>query len=132
MSCAADDPDVLQSLPVVDATIKTDTPSGPGWHRYNGDGYGDGAGDGHPWAPSNKGTGPSVAGARRRAGEQSIQTGDAAGAAALLDAMARFSSGVGIIPEQAERVRVDRDLARRELRRIAEQRQLVAMLMRHP
>ena len=29
------------SLPVVDATIKSTTPSGPGWHRYNGDGYGD-------------------------------------------------------------------------------------------
>ena len=39
---AADDPDVAQSLPVVDATIKSDTPSGTGWHRYNGDGYGDG------------------------------------------------------------------------------------------
>ena len=33
------------------------TPSGPGWHRYNGDGYGDGASDGHPWAPSGQGTG---------------------------------------------------------------------------
>ncbi len=98
---AADDPDVLQSLPVVDATIKTDTPSGPGWHRYNGDGYGDGAGDGHPWAPSNKGTGHLWPALSSERGEQSIQTGDAAGAAALLDAMARFSSGVGILPEQA-------------------------------
>src|SRR5205814_10122811 len=40
---AANDPAVTESLPVVDATIKTNTPSGPGWHRYNGDGYGDGA-----------------------------------------------------------------------------------------
>ena len=37
----ANDPDVLQSLPVVDATIQATTASGPGWHRYNGDGYGD-------------------------------------------------------------------------------------------
>src|SRR5206468_7104951 len=51
------DPDVAASLPVVDATIGTGTPSGFGWHRYNGDGYGDGAADGHPWAPSGKGTG---------------------------------------------------------------------------
>jgi len=98
---AAGDPDVLQSLPVVDATIKSDTPSGPGWHRYNGDGYGDGAADGHPWAPSDKGTGHLWPALSSERGEQSIQTGDAAGAAALLDAMARFSSGVGILPEQA-------------------------------
>ena len=39
---AADDPDFANSLAVVDATIKSDTDSGPGWHRYNGDGYGDG------------------------------------------------------------------------------------------
>src|SRR5439155_12299733 len=31
------DPDVVRSLPVVDATIRSDTASGPGWHRYNGD-----------------------------------------------------------------------------------------------
>jgi glucoamylase len=97
---AANDPDVLQSLPVVDATIKSTTASGPGWHRYNGDGYGDGANDGHPWAPSNKGTGHLWPALSSERGEQSIQSGDAAGAASLLDAMARFSSGVGIIPEQ--------------------------------
>jgi glucan 1,4-alpha-glucosidase len=96
----ASDPDILASLPVVDQVIKSTTPSGPGWHRYNGDGYGDGADDGHPWAPSDKGTGhlwPVLSGER---GEQSIQTGDAATAAALLDSMAKFASGVGLIPEQ--------------------------------
>ena len=53
----ANDPDVARSLRVVDATIKSTTPSGPGWHRYNGDGYGDRASDGRPWAPSGQGTG---------------------------------------------------------------------------
>ena len=53
----ADDPDVLRTLPIVDATIKSTTPSGPGWHRYNGDGYGDRGSDGRPWAPSGQGTG---------------------------------------------------------------------------
>jgi glucan 1,4-alpha-glucosidase len=96
----ASDADVLQSLPVVDATIKSDTPSGPGWHRYNGDGYGDGATDGHPWAPSGQGTGHLWPVLSAERGEQSIQTGDSATAIALLDAMASFSSGVGIIPEQ--------------------------------
>ena len=95
------DPDFAQLAAVVDATIKSDTDSGPGWHRYNGDGYGDGAGDGHPWAPSDKGTGHLWPALTAERGEQSMQTGDAAGAAALLDAMARFSSGVGLIPEQA-------------------------------
>src|SRR6202048_1072261 len=42
---------VTESLPVVDTTIGATTASGAGWHRYNGDGYGDGGTDGHPWAP---------------------------------------------------------------------------------
>src|SRR5205085_3495894 len=40
---SAGDADVQSSLAVVDSTIESDTASGPGWHRYNGDGYGDGA-----------------------------------------------------------------------------------------
>ena len=97
----ASDPDILQSLPVVDATIENTTASGPGWHRYNGDGYGDGATDGHPWAPSGQGSGhlwPLLSAER---GEQALQTGNPAGGAALLDSMARFAGGVGLIPEQA-------------------------------
>jgi glucan 1,4-alpha-glucosidase len=97
---AANDADVAQSLPVVDAVIRKDTPSRPGWHRYNGDGYGDGAADGHPWAPSGQGTGHLWPVLSAERGEQSIQTGGATDAALLLDSMARFSSGVGIIPEQ--------------------------------
>ena len=96
----ANDPDVLASLPVVDKVIKSDTPSGPGWHRYNGDGYGDGASDGHPWAPSNMGTGHLWPVLSAERGEQSLATGDEAGAASLLLGMSRFSSGVGLVPEQ--------------------------------
>jgi glucoamylase len=94
------DADVTQSLPVVDATIKSDTASGPGWHRYNGDGYGDRFSDGRPWAPSGQGTGHvwPVLGAERA--EQALLTGGAASAISLLDGMARFASGVGLIPEQ--------------------------------
>jgi len=95
-----DDSDVANSLPVVDATIRSETASGPGWHRYNGDGYGDRSTDGRPWAPSGQGNGHvwPVLSAERAA--QSLQTGDVTGAAALLDGMARFASGVGLIPEQ--------------------------------
>jgi glucan 1,4-alpha-glucosidase len=96
----ASDPEVLQSLAVVDATIRSVTASGPGWHRYNGDGYGDSAGSGRPWAPTGVGTGHLWPALSAERGEQSLQTGDAAAAASLLDSMARFASGVGLIPEQ--------------------------------
>ena len=97
---AASDPAIQQSLPVVDATIESTTPGGPGWHRYNGDGYGDAASNGHPWAPTGQGTGhlwPALSGER---GENGLQTSNPAEAVALLDAMDNFASGVGLIPEQ--------------------------------
>ena len=97
---SASDPDILASLPVVDATIGANTASGPGWHRYNGDGYGDGSSDGHPWAPTGVGTGHLWPALSAERAEQSLQTGDAAGAASLLDGMDRFAGGVGLIPEQ--------------------------------
>ena len=96
----ASDPDVLASLPVVDSTIETDTTSGPGWHRYNGDGYGDGKDDGHPWAPSNKGTGHLWPVLSAERGEQDLATGDKGTAASLLLGVQKFASGVGLIPEQ--------------------------------
>ncbi|MGE5321087.1 MAG: glycoside hydrolase family 15 protein [Hyphomicrobiaceae bacterium] len=53
----ADDVLIRDTLVLVDALLKTDTPAGPVWHRYNGDGYGehqdggafDGAGRGRGW-----------------------------------------------------------------------------------
>jgi glucoamylase len=109
------DPDVLATLPVVDATIKRDTASGPGWYRYgtsapgSEDGYGDcwaadptGCDvDGRPWAPTGSGSGhvwPVLSGERA---EHHLQTGDRRTAAALLASMDRYSSGVGLAPEQA-------------------------------
>ena len=97
---AANDTAVTESLPVVDATIKTNTPSGPGWHRYNGDGYGDGASDGHPWAPSGKGTGHPWPLLTEERGEYSLDSGDVSTAVSLLATMQNFASGVGLIPEQ--------------------------------
>jgi hypothetical protein len=96
----ANDPDVAASLPIVDATIKSNTPSGPGWHRYNGDGYGDRASDGRPWAPSGQGTGHLWPVLSAERAEQSLATGDAATAASLLSGMSAFASGVGLVPEQ--------------------------------
>ena len=96
----ASDPTIAQSIPVVDATIATSTSTGTGWHRYNGDGYGDHASDGRPWAPSGQGTGhlwPALAGER---GEYAIANGKATAALPRLSAMSAGASGVGLIPEQ--------------------------------
>src|SRR5207244_1355258 len=94
------DPTIAESLPVVDATIKADTSTGAGFHRYNGDGYGDRASDGRPWAPSGQGTGhlwPVLGGERC---EYEVATGSGGSALTRLQAMQGGASGVGLIPEQ--------------------------------
>ncbi len=110
----ANDPDVRRSLRVVDSVIARTTPSGQGFYRYgvqtagSEDGYGDCFVadptncpiDGQPWPTANAGSGhlwPVLAGERA---EQQLQTGDRRGAAALLAAMHKGSSGVGLVPEQ--------------------------------
>lgn len=54
---AAEDPLILDSLEVIDKVLQRDLPQGPGWRRYNHDGYGqkadgtafDGTGEGRCW-----------------------------------------------------------------------------------
>jgi glucoamylase len=96
----ASDPDILASLAVVDAKIRSTTAAGDGFHRYNGDGYGDRSSDGRPWAPSGQGSGHLWPALSAERAEQQLQTGDTTGAASFLDGMARMTSGVGLIPEQ--------------------------------
>jgi glucan 1,4-alpha-glucosidase len=96
----ATDPDILASLPVVDAKIRSTTAAGDGFHRYNGDGYGDRSSDGRPWAPSGQGNGHLWPALSAERAEQQLTTGDTGGTASFLDAMARMGSGVGLIPEQ--------------------------------
>jgi len=38
---AYNDPKILNTIPVVDALLKVNTPKGPSWYRYNHDGYGE-------------------------------------------------------------------------------------------
>ena len=45
---APDDPRIVSTVKVIDATLKVETPRGPAWHRYQGDGYGEHA-DGGPF-----------------------------------------------------------------------------------
>ena len=97
----ASDPDVLASLSVVDSQIRSSTAAGDGFHRYNGDGYGDRSSDGRPWAPSGQGNGHLWPALSAERAEQQLQTGDNTGAAALLDSMGRMASGLGLIPEQS-------------------------------
>ena len=110
------DSDVQASLGVLDKQIAVSTPSGTGYYRYGNDaakGSADGYGDcyqpsqsscpvtGAPWAPTGVGTGhlwPNLSGERA---ESDLAAGSASGAQALLQAMINFSSGVGLVPEQA-------------------------------
>ena len=110
------DSDIQASLGVLDKQISVSTPSGTGYYRYgtsaaqgSADGYGDCyqpsqtscATPGTPWPPTDTGTGhlwPVLSGERA---ESDIAAGQSAGAAGLLNAIINFSSGVGLVPEQA-------------------------------
>jgi glucoamylase len=112
----ASDPDVQASLGVLDRQISVSTPSGTGYYRYGtsaAQGSADGYGDcyqpsqtscttvGAPWPPTDIGTGhlwPVLSGERA---ETDIADGQSAAAGGLLKAMLNFSSGVGLVPEQA-------------------------------
>ena len=105
---AATDPDVANSLTVVDNTIEKQTDSGPAWLRYNGDGYGDCHVlpdhtcplEGRPWAPSNMGTGHPWPVLSAERGAQDLATGQANSAGQLLAAMIAMSGDTGLVPEQ--------------------------------
>lgn len=92
---AADDPLIIETLRVIDAILKVETPLGPCWHRYNHDGYGqkpDGGaykqwGEGRPW--------PLLSGER---GHYELAAGK--DYRPLLHAMERFSNGTNLLPEQ--------------------------------
>ena len=45
---SAEDPRVVNTVKVIDALLRVETPCGPSWHRYNDDGYGEHA-DGSPF-----------------------------------------------------------------------------------
>ncbi len=96
----ATDATITGSLPVIDAMLKSTTPNGPGWHRYSGDGFGDAAITGRPWAPSGVGTGHLWPLLTAERAAQALQSGDGNTAASLIDSMARFAGGVGLLPEQ--------------------------------
>lgn len=91
----ADDPIIERSVQIIDSTLRVETPNGPGFHRYNHDGYGE-TFFGGPWAGEGIGRlWPILTGER---GEYEIARGR--DASTYLDAMLHFANAGGMIPEQ--------------------------------
>jgi len=91
-----DDPSVVATLKVIDAVLKTDTPAGPTWHRYNHDGYGQQQGGG-PFTQHGVGrVWPLLTGER---GHYELAAGRSTGA--YIRAMENLASTTGLLPEQS-------------------------------
>jgi glucoamylase len=91
----ADDPLIRASVRIVDAVLKAQTPHGPVWHRYNGDGYGE-HDDGRAFDGSGRGRGwPLLIGER---GHYELCAGN--DPLPFLESMAAMASRGGMIPEQ--------------------------------
>jgi glucoamylase len=90
-----DDALIRDTVKVADALLKVDTPNGPSWHRYNGDGYGEHA-DGRPFDGSGRGRAwPLLTGER---GHYELVAGN--DPAPYLKAMAAMTGPGGMMPEQ--------------------------------
>ena len=91
----ADDPVVADSVRVLDAVFKVETPHGPCWRRYNHDGYGQRE-DGGPFEGGGKGRAwPLLTGER---GHYELAAGRDPGP--YLRALEGFASPTGMLPEQ--------------------------------
>ncbi len=92
---AVDDPAMAASIAAIDTLLKTDTPNGPVWHRYNGDGYGEHP-DGAPFDGWGRGRGwPLLSGER---GHISLLAGE--DVQPYLQAMTQMTGKGGLLPEQ--------------------------------
>ena len=94
---SAHDPRIVDTVRVIDHLLKVDTPAGPLWHRYNGDGYGEHQ-DGSPFDGTGVGRGWPLLTAERAHYE--LAAGRAAQAEALLATLSGFANEGGLIPEQ--------------------------------
>ena len=91
----ADDPLIVDSIAVVDAVLKRGLPQGPGWLRYNWDGYGqrpdggpfEGWGQGRVW--------PLLTGERAH-----YELAAGKDISALIQTYERFSTCGQMVPEQ--------------------------------
>ncbi len=92
---SANDLCITDTVKLVDALLKCETPNGPAWHRYNDDGYGE-HNDGSPFDGTGHGRGwPLLVGER---GHYALSAGE--DPMPYLDAMLKMASPLGLIPEQ--------------------------------
>lgn len=95
---APDDRRILDTVKVIDHTLRIELPQGPLWYRYTGDGYGekadgnpfDGIGQGRPW--------PLLAGERAH---YELAAGHREMAESLLATFEASSGKEGLLPEQS-------------------------------
>ena len=94
---APEDPRVVDTIAVIDRLLKVELPQGPGWRRYNLDGYGEKA-DGRPFDGVGIGrVWPLLAGERAH---YALAAGKRKEAEALLATIEAQTSPGGLIPEQ--------------------------------
>jgi glucoamylase len=92
-----DDPRIVNTVKLIDARLKVETPKGPAWHRYEGDGYGEHA-DGRPFDGVGIGRAwPLLTGERAHFELAAGRTREAEQLAGALEA---FAGASGLIPEQ--------------------------------
>jgi glucoamylase len=90
------DPKIVATIEVMDAVLKTDTPQGPTWHRYNHDGYGQGH-DGAPFTQYGVGrVWPLLTGER---GHYELAAGNST--EKYLRTIEGLASTTGLLPEQS-------------------------------
>jgi glucoamylase len=91
-----DDPNIVATIKVIDAVIKTDTPQGSTWHRYNHDGYGQGR-DGEPFTQYGVGrVWPLLTGER---GHYELAAGKST--EKYIRTIEGLASNTGLLPEQS-------------------------------
>ena len=94
---AANDPRIVNSVKVIDYVLRQELPYGPGWRRYNGDGYGE-HDDGSPFNGTGVGrVWPLLAGERAH---YELAAGRKAEAEHLLTVMEASRSRGRLLPEQ--------------------------------
>jgi glucoamylase len=94
---AAHDPRITNTVKVIDALLKVETPHGASWHRYNDDGYGEHA-DGAPFDGTGVGrVWPLLTGERAH---YELAAGRHAEAERLQRAMEAFANEGGMLSEQ--------------------------------
>jgi glucoamylase len=93
----ADDPRIVNTVKIIDSILKTETATGPVWHRYNHDGYGEHS-DGSPFDGTGTGRGWPLLSLER--GHYELALGNKDKALELIRTVKNQTSPGGLLPEQ--------------------------------